>query len=294
MKTKLLFLFIAVGILSIGLWSQSTEAQEEGQGASNHFGQQIIGGEEADVGEWPWQIALYAGSGQICGGSLIDERWVITAAHCILDFGTGEPIPADVFQVRAGVHQLSSDQGQFINVSEIMLPPDFDTHSILPDVALLYLTTAVSLNDNVQIIPYATSANAALYAPGQSGWATGWGVYNLQTGEGSDVLNEVELPIVADANCDIPGIGFGQYDICTGTADGSKTACYGDSGGPFVVPDGNNGYLLVGVTSRGPACEGYSIYAKVPTLANWIQAQLGDGPPPRTTYFVYLPTVSKN
>ncbi len=235
----------------------------------------IRGGREATPGAWPWQAALVyayndAYAGQFCGGSLIHPEWILTAAHCVHDDR------ASNIEVVLGRHQLSLDEGERISLTQILVHPEYISTLSGNDVALLRLSrpttqTTVTLDDNVAVVAEERSLNATVI-----GWGATDDLYN-----GSDVLREVSLPLVDRATCNKAYFGYGygsitESMICAGYAKGAKSACYGDSGGPLMIPtDSTGGWTQVGVVSWGRyGCSGiqnYNVYARVAVHSEWIE-----------------------
>lgn len=246
----------------------------------------IIGGREADPGEWPWQVALiYAGGDlywdQFCGGSLIDAQWVLTAAHCaaITD--------ASGLQVVAGIHDLvvPDPNYQVLDVAQILIHPDYGIATQYDsDIALLRLATPADIRpggetvlpiERVRIVGEDVGPLAGVEAT-----ATGWGMSDLWTNTYPARLREVELPIATQQAC-AEGYGGGITDtmLCAGPLEGGKDTCYGDSGGPLVIYDaGRAAWELAGVTSWGSGCAQPGlpgVYARVSKFSAWILGQTG-------------------
>jgi len=261
----------------------------------------IVGGEEAAPGAWPWQAAIMDANqpdgylGQYCGGTLIAAQWVLTAAHCFFDEHSQVPYTADQVAVVVGRHRLSSNDGQRLGVSLLIIHPNYlssDTNQ--GDVALVKLEQPAALGGSVAVAPLATPAEAALTAPGVQATVTGWGVTS-DSGEASDVLRQVDLPIVNNRACNQVGLGpLADSHLCAGGQAG-KDACSGDSGGPLVVPNASHtGYLLAGVVSYGGdrcAAEGMpGVYERVSAYVDWIEQYTGgSSQPPVEGNPAYLP-----
>ena len=136
---------------------------------------QILGGDCADPGAWPWQVALRVrfeenGPTYQCGGSIIAQRWVLTAAHCVVHQGK---IAAPGFvTVIEGTHKLEEGLGHTISVVRVIPHEGWNPELSENDIALLGLGT----DARSAPIPYATSANAALENSGVTATVTGWGV----------------------------------------------------------------------------------------------------------------------
>lgn len=245
---------------------------------------QIVGGTEAQPGEWPWQVALVwanadAVYGQYCGGSLINKEWVLTAGHCVTDQVWREFSP-DKIEVIVGRHALSSNEGQRLGVVELMAHPNYNPTTTDFDVGLLHLKTPVMLSDKVQPIELAGLSDESLFKVGVMATVTGWGSQSGQTHSYPDGLYQVSVPMVSNEICNQSYNGaITEAMLCAGFAGGGKDACQGDSGGPLVVPNAQkNGYVQVGIVSWGEGCAlsgYYGVYTAVPRFKNWIENQIG-------------------
>ena len=236
------------------------------------FVRRIVGGKETEANEWPWMVALLSvgednpADSQFCGGALIHPWWVITASHCL----TSES--ADSFEVAIGIRDLRNDPEnsyQRIGIDEIYLHPAYETAldpSIDGDIALLRLAEPVF---DIPVLPLVHQYE--LIQPGVNGTVIGWGK-TTDGGHASDVLLEVELPIVSQEEANATE----AYDtdlsadmLPAGFIEGGKDSCEGDSGGPFVVPMENGEWGLAGIVSFGSplgcaAPNAHGIYASVP------------------------------
>ncbi|KAH1000429.1 hypothetical protein HUJ04_000338, partial [Dendroctonus ponderosae] len=200
----------------------------------------IIGGSPADIRNYPYQVLLLINNKANCGGSIISEKFVISAAHCVYD------VPPSHLSIRAG----SSDRttgGQLVGVKSVNFPADrFNVDTYDFDIAVLRLETALVLREGVAAI--------ALPPPdvdvelGEVAVATGWGQIDPDETTLPDILQYVELPVITTQACQRY---YGQLItarmFCAGYQEGGKDTCLGDSGGPLAA----NG-VLVGVTSWGP------------------------------------------
>lgn len=240
---------------------------------------EIVGGYNSSITHHPWQVSILYNGNHICGGSILSDTWVLTAAHCT-DFAT----PASL-QVAAGITNQSQigASGQLVDVAEIARHPDYVSPPFGNDVALLRLDTPLDLSPStVSTIQIATSQDeaAGLTDPGVYASVTGWG--RLSSGGTSpDTLQEVEVPIIdsfaADQAYTSYSIGGDQLAAAF-HGIGGKDACQGDSGGPLTVPDGTGaGALLAGVVSWGFGCAAASypgMYARVSAFDDWIRQEM--------------------
>ncbi len=245
----------------------------------------IIGGSQAALGEWPWQVALVQNgepdpiNAQYCAGTLIDPEWVLTAAHCVVS-PWGIMAPGEI-SVRMGIIHLTDSGGQRIAVAQVIpnLRYFFDYEF---DVALLKLEHAATINSAVRPIPFARRADLPLLDPGKIGTVTGWGAINVMPRDYPDELYEVELPVIDNATCGALGdIGL---TLCAGPLGGGRSACYGDSGGPMVFRAADGSFVLGGVVSRGTAagCGApgeYTLFAKPSAFGSWIDDKMIAGWP---------------
>ncbi|KAK8405226.1 hypothetical protein O3P69_001653 [Scylla paramamosain] len=226
----------------------------------------IVGGEEATPHSWPHQVALFIDSMYFCGGSLISNEWVLTAAHCMDG--------ARSVEVVMGAHNIRQNEPSQVT----MTSTNFFTHeqwnsfNLKNDLALIRLPKAVSFNGNIQ----AVSLPASDVAVGTIVTPTGWGRPSDSSGGTSNVLREVDVPIMSNADCNaIYGIvGAGQ--ICIDST-GGKGTCNGDSGGPL-----NHAGKTYGITSFGSSagCEkGYpDAFTRVNHYLDWIKQHTGVTP----------------
>ncbi len=248
-------------------------------GAGDVAAPQIVGGEKAAPGEFPWQVALLDSGvsnnfqAQYCGGTLIDARWVVTAAHCVFDGRVERPGAVDIL---VGTTSLKSG-GTRVGVDTIVVHPRYNERTSENDIALLRLVEAVDL----PVLPPVTlGQEAALTSAGTLATAIGWGD-TLVKGDRFPVdLRKVRVPIVTNRVCNGPRAYAGEVKtkmLCAGFAAGGKDSCQGDSGGPLVVPDGKGGLALAGVTSWGARCAApnkYGVYTRVARFATWIDKVL--------------------
>ncbi|XP_018403822.1 PREDICTED: transmembrane protease serine 3-like [Cyphomyrmex costatus] len=221
----------------------------------------IIGGKDAPVGKFPYQISLkYFGSHR-CGGSIIDNRNILTAAHCV----DGLEDSVDNLKVHVGTNLLNVP-GDVYNVESVSVNSNYDGYLLINDVALVHLKNPITYNKLVQPINLTTSDAGLEGKPCTlSGWGTTW-----LGGSTPNKLQEIELIVYPHKDCKRSDSKVTDSHICTLTKTG-QGACHGDSGGPLVA----NG-AQIGIVSYGVPCAvGFpDVYTRVSSFISWINAHL--------------------
>ncbi len=240
----------------------------------------IVGGQATTIAAVPWQVALvdtshYGFPIQFCGGSILDERHVLTAAHCVAE---PDSLTPDV--IYAGTTLLGDPQ-QVVAVTDRRAHPGYGAGGPASDVAVLTLSTPLSLDGaGARAVELASSPTAAGTALTVSGWgdtSNGEGLYPNQ-------LRAVTVHAIADATCAASyGVALAPaVMLCAGEPGGAKDSCAGDSGGPLVEAGTS---VLAGVVSFGYQCAlpGYpGVYAEVaaPSIRAFIDGALSEPVPP--------------
>ncbi|KAE8589252.1 hypothetical protein XENTR_v10017480 [Xenopus tropicalis] len=216
----------------------------------------IVGGYHCSV---PYQVSLNAGY-HFCGGSLINEHWVVSAAHCY----------QSKMELRIGENNIELLEGteQFIQSAKIIRHPQYNSWTIDNDIMLIQLQEPAQLNNEVQPIPLPTECPPV----GSICLISGWG-NTLSNGVNyPDLLQCIEAPILSDQECrqSYPG-SITDNMICVGYLEGGIDSCQvrGDSGGPVVCDRELQGVVSWG---RGCALPGYpGVYTKVCNYLSWIR-----------------------
>ena len=235
----------------------------------------ITGGTTASISDFPWQVYVIAGDLR-CGGSIIDNSWILTAAHCTRN-SFGNPIPAASMSVKVGANNpRNALEGKLYNVSQVIVHESYDAQTHENDIALLKLQLPVSY-PNASPIKLTTAEDVAYGAtdPGVMSWVTGWGLTHVNPDVLPTSLQKVQLPIVTNGQASTVWHTIPETDIMAGYLNGNKDACNGDSGGPLAVPVVDE-YKIAGIVSWGSSsCNTYGGYTRVSLFENWIRANTG-------------------
>ncbi|KAM9457779.1 chymotrypsin-like protease CTRL-1 [Clarias gariepinus] len=231
----------------------------------------IVGGANAAVGSWPWQVSIQTKGFHFCGGSLINENWVLSAAHC---FQSPNAVPITLV-LGARNLQGTSTNIQQRGASKIIIHPNFNSTIIDNDIALVQLSSVVTFNEYV--LPVCLAASSSSFSGGINVWITGWGRIATNVDLAApQTLQEVVVPTVSNTACaTVYGDLLTNNMICAGVAAGGKGACNGDSGGPLVVKL-NQTWIQAGIVSFGTN-EGCSVpgiptvFTRVSQYQVWIE-----------------------
>ncbi|XP_068947197.1 prothrombin [Petaurus breviceps papuanus] len=256
----------------------------------SYIGGRIVHGDDAELGTAPWQVMLFRKSPQelLCGASLISDRWILTAAHCLFYPPWDKNFTVEELLVRIGKHHRSKyerSMEKIAKLEKILIHPKYNWKENLDrDIALLKLKQPITFTDYIHPVCLPSKDIVhKLFLSGYKGRVTGWGNLKETWTSPNDnlptLMQKINLPIVEQAICRASTrIKITDNMFCAGyKPDDEKRgdSCEGDSGGPFVMKSPfDNRWYQMGIVSWGEGCDRdgkYGFYTHVFRLKKWIQ-----------------------
>ncbi|KFP14361.1 Transmembrane protease serine 4, partial [Egretta garzetta] len=177
----------------------------------------VLGGSPAAIRAWPWQVSLRYRNEHICGGSIIDPSWVLTAAHCFKN----NPI-VQSWHVKAGSNLLQG--AATLAVEKVFVAEVTSTSPRDNDIALVKLRSPLHVSDSIKPIclPYFDEE----LVPGTPLWVIGWG-YTQEHGKLSETLQQAEVELIDKESCNLTAYHgkVTQKMLCAGLPQGGVDAC---------------------------------------------------------------------
>jgi secreted trypsin-like serine protease len=247
------------------------EIAERGNAAFDavKYAPKIVGGPEAPPGSYPWQVSLQRadhkpGRGHYCAASIHNERWLVTAAHCLENLRETDVLATP------GTHTLSPTSPRLASDLFIIhkLYRQQTEHDY--DIGLIRLAQSLVLGAGIQPIAAIAPADEAAWL-GKDLVVTGWGA-TQEGGDAEKTLREISVPLLALSDCSDPlryGAKITNRMLCVGYLEGGKGICNGDSGGPLSTARDGSARLVGLVSWGGAAAPVPAPRASTPASACW-------------------------
>lgn len=231
----------------------------------------IVGGIFARDHSWPWMAAFKENGYFFCGGTLINDQWILTAAHCLSDLTNLASL-----KVTLGENNVNTAPNG-LGAAKWIIHEQYDAYNTVNDIALVKLANKVTFTSNISPVCLPNGRSPVI---GTIGMVTGWGTTQADgNGQVSPQLKQVAVPINPASVCGYGALPVTQ--ICAGvlTTGAEKDSCQGDSGGPFVMKDkSTSAYYIAGIVSYGESCGGRGAYTNVKEFESWIARTISANP----------------
>lgn len=246
----------------------------------------IVGGRRSDYGRWPWQVLIREStwfgifSKNKCGGVLISDRHVLTAAHCQPGFLGSLLVVLGEFDLTGHSEPNTPTEK---NVKRVVVHRDYVERTFENDLAILELDSPVEFKP--YIVPICLPSTSDGDFVGKKAEVTGWGKLS-HNGPTPGVLHEVDVPIISNPECHDMFKKAGHEKrildsfVCAGYSEGKKDSCEGDSGGPLMLERDDGRWSLVGTVSHGIRCAYPNmpgVYMRMTYYRPWIERVTGIG-----------------
>jgi len=246
---------------------------------ASHREERIVGGSIAEVNSYPWLAALQYRHKFYCGGALISNRYILTAAHCV------HGVPKDQITIVLGEHDRNeTDESltQYRKIASFERHPEFQRATFNNDIAVLRMDRPIRFNKYISPACLPIDYEEEDF-DGEIGMVAGWG-RTEEKGKPSHILREVPVPIMTNDECTKTKYTTREITttmMCAGYPNGKLDACQGDSGGPlnWEPNDSKDTRYVIGIVSWGQGCArpGYpGVYTRITKYLEWIRLKTLD------------------
>lgn len=228
----------------------------------------IVNGTDALIDQIPFQVSMQFFNAHTCGGAILTQDTILTAAHCLDHFTENHNI--SVLSIRVGSSYLQRE-GTVYGLREVIIHDKYDPNTYDYDIAILKLSSSLTFSNAVQ--PVILSRSRVDLKDDELVQVSGWG--RIRTGGPlAETLQKINMPVLNQQECARIFTRINTITdrmFCAGHIGGDGDSCNGDSGGPLV----NRNNVLYGLVSWGPAecaAEGYTgVYTNVAHFHEWIR-----------------------
>ncbi|XP_076042404.1 brachyurin-like isoform X2 [Oratosquilla oratoria] len=231
----------------------------------------IVGGTEAVPHSYPWQVALFIDRSFFCGGALISDEWILTAAHCT-DGGSS-------IEITLGAHNLQAFEPSQVTMTSY----NFFEHEnwisflLMNDIALVKLPQKVTFNEYIQPVCLPHRSDMSDTMAGSTVTASGWGKMSDDAMGTTNILRNVDLPVITNDECAMTFGGVITKNVICTSGAGGRSTCQGDSGGPLNYK-AHSRVETRGIVSFGSnKCEQGlpAVFTRVTAYLDWIETKTG-------------------
>ncbi|XP_059490474.1 brachyurin-like isoform X1 [Neocloeon triangulifer] len=233
---------------------------------------QIIGGNSVQQRQFPWLTLIIINLSSMCGGSLISERWVLTACHCTRGMWSG-------LIFAGGINRLINETFEFLQFSmSSSCHENYNDIYVINDISVIRLASPFTLTEFVNVVQLPRISDATNYFAGITTTAAGYG-RTSDSSPFSIFLQAADLSTIINSKCAAyyGGQSIVSSSLCTGI-DPTKATCEGDSGGPLVYKETATRYTQIGIVSFS-SIDGCLVapaaYTRVTSYLGWISAKTG-------------------
>ncbi|KAG6797175.1 transmembrane protease serine 9 [Apis mellifera caucasica] len=245
----------------------------------------LVGGQNAIPHEFPWMVSISRKGGHFCGGTILNSKYVLTAAHCLCS--STSVIPTNQLRISLGEYNLKGPEipaSKEERVVNAILHPGHKCGKYADDIAILELARPIIWSESVKpaCLPVATGKPGYSTFNGELAKAAGWGWFGEDRSKykRADVLQKVEVRVIENNICREWYASQGKStrveskQMCAGHEEGGRDSCWGDSGGPLMITSHLNGnVMVVGIVSSGVGCARPrlpGVYTRVSEYISWI------------------------
>lgn len=237
----------------------------------------IVGGIDSLPAEFPWAASIFRQGAHQCGATILNDRWLLTAGHCVCSV-FDEFYRSKQLSVVVGYTDISTrDQNE--PVARILPHPDYKCNKKSNDVALLKTARQLRWSNDLQ--PACLPNSRTDDFSGTLATVAGWGFTheNREKGSRPNVLQKTEVTVVTNDQCNSwyksqgSKIKVISTQMCAGHEVGGRDSCWADSGGPLMVKDDKRHVMVVGVVSTGSGCarpKMPGVYTRISRYTDWI------------------------
>lgn len=275
---KIALLSIALLFISCGQQNQTPALLDQ------KISPQVMNGTLSKLGDRPYQAAILLDGKFLCNGTIIAKDWILTAAHCVSKQNSGTRLSVRVGSLNA------NEGGQVIQVDSYILHPNY-IFGRQPenDLALVTLSCEIEFNENVAAAALPTkNLEAKGAAPNRSLVLSGWGHYDREKRQVSELLREASLKVINKTTCQKEYKGklrdlLTEKTMCGAPNSKDQTGCFGDDGSPFVKKLNDQFYVFGSVSwgrgwTWGDHCVNSVVFTRVANFQPWITKETGIQP----------------